>query len=587
MLSDFELRTNIIKVIFSMVAILILGRIIGLQTNKANRDFQEYWEYVSSGYEKEITPARGLIYDRYGTPLATNLTVYEVNVNLEKSNFVGNAETIASVLSRILDIPYDDVFQKTNVSVKETGITRKIITSFVDQERIDQLALTYDEYENLNGTKKNPAPTLYGVEWTPFLIRQYPEEELASNIIGSVSKYGDARRGVEQQYDELLSGVPSKSLQTGLPNVIHDDDWPKGSSLVLTIDREIQRTVEDILDFHVDETGSLSGVVIVSDPETGDVLAMAATSRYDRLPENDPRIEFVNPAIESLYEPGSVSKVLTMAAALDAGLVTPDTPFLDTGIVEVGGVTVYNWDREGHGQVTMTGCMELSLNVCLASVARDMGVTTFYKYLDAFGIGHRSGIDLEGERIYPLAIPGEGNLAAHSFGQAMSLAPIQMVTAISPVANDGVMMAPRIVRSIISNGRQYDLPPKVISRPITAETAHTLTEMLTVSLQGESSNIKVDGYRLAGKTGTAQIAPYKGHPEYDILPYRTDATNASFVGWGPADDPKFLVYVWLEEPQTSPWGSVVAAPVFSDVVNELVVLMDIPPDAIRLQLTNQ
>ena len=173
--------------------------------------------------------------------------------------------------------------------------------------------------------------------------------------------------------------------------------------------------------------------------------------------------------------------------------------------------------------------------------------------------------------------------AAHSFGQAMNVAPIQMMTAISAVANDGVIMAPRVVRSVISNGRQYDLPPKIMSKPITAETAHTVTDMLAESLEKEA-DVNITGYRVAGKTGTAQISPHPEHWEYGRA-YRSDAANASFVGWGPVEDPKFLVYIWLEEPDGE-WGSIVATPVFSDVVNELVVLMDIPPDDVRIQLAD-
>jgi cell division protein FtsI/penicillin-binding protein 2 len=225
--------------------------------------------------------------------------------------------------------------------------------------------------------------------------------------------------------------------------------------------------------------------------------------------------------------------------------------------------------------------MQHSLNVCLAWVADQMGPTVFYNYLNNFGLGHTTGVDLSGEVSSPFSVQGDPewypvNLGTNSFGQGVAVSPLQIVTAIAAVANDGKMMMPHVLKAVIENGEQYNNPPQVIGTPITAETAHTLTQMLVTSLEEESSSALVEGYQVAGKTGTASIPGPNG--------YLNNATNASFIGWGPADDPKFIVYVWLEEPETSEWGSVVASPVFSQVVSELVVLMDLPPDAIREQI---
>ena len=292
-----------------------------------------------------------------------------------------------------------------------------------------------------------------------------------------------------------------------------------------------------------------------------------------------------NRSVDYPFEPGSVFKVLTMAAALDSGTVQPDTPFVDTGVIEVGGLKIYNWDRSAWGPQTMLGCMQHSLNVCLSWVALQVGADNFYSYLKAFGIGRRTNIDLAGESLWPLAVPGDGNwyessLATNSFGQGLSTTPVQLVTAVGAIANDGVMMAPHVLLGFVENGKQYNTNPQVVGTPIKKETAQILTGMLTISLEEEASDALVEGYRVAGKTGTAEIAiPGKG--------YVTNMTNASFIGWGPSDDPKFVVYIWLEEPKTAPWGSVVAAPIFSQVVEKLVVLMDIPPDDVRLGLRAQ
>ena len=213
-----------------------------------------------------------------------------------------------------------------------------------------------------------------------------------------------------------------------------------------------------------------------------------------------------------------------------------------------------------------------------------MDLPSFYDYLNRFGIGHRTNIDLAGEEVYPLSQPDDPtwytiNLATNSFGQGVAVTPIQMVMAASAFANDGKMVVPHVLKAYIQDGQQFSTATKIAGAPVTAATAYTLTEMLAVSLEEEASDALVEGYRVAGKTGTAEIAVNGQYSSY--------ATNASFVGWGPVDDPKFIVYVWLEKPKSSIWGSIVAAPVFRDVVKQLVVLMNIPPDDQRFTLQAQ
>jgi len=322
---------------------------------------------------------------------------------------------------------------------------------------------------------------------------------------------------------------------------------------------------------------------MVMDPNTGEILAMASNPRMDlneywRVGEFFRNDQSFNLGVHS-YEPGSVFKVVTMAAALDSGTVEPDTVFVDTGSINVGGITIRNWNWGAWGPQDMTGCLRHSLNVCMTWLAIEMGAGTFYEYLNDFGFGHFTGVELSGEVSGRLKMPGDGDwfeadLGTNSFGQGISATPVQMLMAISAVANnEGNMMVPHVVHSVVNQGRQFEIAPQVAGTPISAETARTLTSMLAVSLEEEASGALVEGYRVAGKTGTAEIATDGG--------YTSNLTNASFVGWGPEDDPQFLVYVWLQKPTTSPWGSVVAAPVFSEIVTRLVVLMDIPPDGVR------
>ena len=363
-------------------------------------------------------------------------------------------------------------------------------------------------------------------------------------------------------------------------------DVPEGSSLILTIDRAIQAEMERIVESAIVESGSESATILVMDPENGDILA-AATSprldlnefwRYDEVYEGSTPF---NRVVSETYEPGSIFKVLTMAAALDGGAVKPKTTFLDTGSIEVGGTVIRNWNSGAWGPQDMLGCMQHSLNVCLAWVATQLGANKFYQYMQDFGVGHLTGVDMAGENPGRLKLPGdedwyEADLGTNSFGQGVAVTPVQMLMAVSALANEGQMVYPRIVLSIIDDGKQYNTTPRISGAPISPKTAQKLTDMLATSLLVESSAALVEGYTVAGKTGTAEIPTPFG--------YTSNQTNASFVGWGPVDDPRFVVFVWLEKPTTSPWGSVVAAPVFRQVVERLVVLMNIPNDEMKAQL---
>jgi cell division protein FtsI/penicillin-binding protein 2 len=270
-----------------------------------------------------------------------------------------------------------------------------------------------------------------------------------------------------------------------------------------------------------------------------------------------------------------------MAAALDTGTVAPGTTFIDTGAIEVGGITIQNWNRDSWGQQDMIGCLQHSLNVCLAWISSQMGVQTFYSYMERFGLGHSTGIDLSGEAMGRLKVPGDGDwypvdLGTNAFGQGVSVTPLQMLMSVSAFVNEGRMVTPHVLYSMIRDGHQYNVPPQYAGSPISAQTARTISEMLAVSLEQESSQALLPGYRLAGKTGTAQIPT-----EYGYDPFHT---NVSFIGWGPVDEPQFMVYIWLHSPTTSIWSSETAAPVFSKVAEQSVILLNIPPDVVRSQL---
>ncbi len=584
-------RYKWLAVLLTLFAVVIAIQMVTIQTS-SHAEILDKWAQ-DYGYERRtIESERGYIYDRWGHLLAGNKEVYEVGVELQ---FVRNPASIAAALSAMLGSDYGDTLAAASQPYDPPVKIYVRLADFISTEKIEDLISLKAEYEKSNpGGEDTDLPSLRGLVWTPHLQRIYPERTLASNILGFYNFYdrdlGSGYFGVEEEYNTLLAGIEKEVVIPLDPYEMEEiPTAPAGASLILTIDREIQRTVENILDKAVETNGAENGTIIVMDPKNGEILAMASTPRMDPNAYWEYKKTFTagipfNKAVSQVYEPGSIFKILTMAAALDAGVVTPETPFNDTGQIEVGGIYIYNWDRGAWGAQDMVGCMQHSLNVCLAWVATQLGPTQFYEYLDRFGIGHRTNIDLAGEEVYPLSIPGDPmwypvNLGTNSFGQGVAVTPVQLLMAASSLANDGKMVAPHILYAYIQNGQQYNTTPQVVGTPIKAETARTLTRMLQISLEDEASTALVEGYSVAGKTGTAEIA-VNGQ-------YSSNATNASFVGWGPVDDPQFIVYVWLEKPESSIWGSVVAAPVFSDVVKELVVLRNIPPDKVRLSMKGQ
>jgi cell division protein FtsI/penicillin-binding protein 2 len=547
------------------------------------------------GVRRLVYPERGTIYDRSGNILATNEIGYELGIDLK---LVSDAESIAFAASSIIeDLDYAQIYELASTEKRGESENRYfVLSSYVSKEKIEEFEVLKQTYQHRREQSKTTKPNLSGLIWTPMLQRSYPEGTLASNVLGFYTYFSRETAqgvyGIEESYNALLSGRPQYVFMPNNPYLIEDlPNIESGASLILTIDREIQKMLQDTLADAIEWSGAESGTVVVADPETGEILGMASTpffnsNEYWKYEETFPNSIPYNRAVGAVYEPGSVFKVITMAAALDSGVATPETTYNDTsGVYWIAGSAIYNWNMGAWGEQTMTGCMQHSLNVCLAYIADELlGEDLFYQYLQAFGFGRSTGVDLSSEANYPLRLPtdntwGPVDLATNSFGQGIAVTPIQMITAVSAIANEGKMMMPHIVKSVVDRGQQYDVAPQVINTPISPETAAALTEMLTYALEEEASSALVEGYKVAGKTGTGEIPTEFG--------YTSNLTNTSFVGWGPSDDPKFVVYIWLEKPTISKWGSEVAAPVFKDIVEKLVVLMRIPPESMPQQVVNE
>ncbi len=509
---------------------------------------------------------RGLIYDASGNLLAGIQVRYEVSVQPalipDRAAF---ADTVAPILG------------------KGAGEVAALLTEHASPWVSLATGLTADQVALLQKTFGQP-------EWltvssTP--VRFYPEGPLASNVLGFVTAKDQwGVFGVEQWYDAILR-PPAETME------VPRDPFLAGQMelrvrdrhLVLTIPRALQAEVEDLLDEYVEQTKAEGGAVVVLDVETGAVLAMASSPRPD-LNDYEQAVAFgvqssgFNRAIDTPYEPGSVFKVLVMAAALDAGVVEADSEYEDTGVEGGwGGPPVYNWDRQGHGTVSMQACLQYSLNTCMAWIAKQFpSDDAFYAYLQAFGIGQATGVDLAGEKTGSLPRPGiwwsRSDRVRQGFGQAVSTTPLQMAVAAAALANGGYLMTPYVVQEVWVDGAVYRHEPQVVRKVVSDQVSRTITQWLVPWDDGEAVKGRLPGYALAGKTGTAEVAlPGKG--------YNNALSNASYVGWLPADRPQVVIYVWLEQPKTSRWASIVAAPLFRQVAERVVVHLGIPPDKVR------
>lgn len=602
------------RIISMMVGVSLLA--LGLLVQLVRVQFGPYapifadWAETSAGRLERLVPARGNIYDRDGNLLATNATRYIAEIEVRQLN-LQSRQDIATTLFELLDLPVDDLKAQLDTDWISVGQYRMRLTQKDEKGQTWPISIEKQEAEILFALLDDPlGPDLSGLDLVPAPRRVYPAGTLAGHLLGFVNQEGEGFYGVEGYYDEWLSGRPLTVERPIIPPEARvAPDPPAGVNLVLTIDTGIQQAAEIALEEAIDDSDSESGQIVVMDPRNGEILAMAAwppldPNDYDEwLPGGEPSDEetqkkegdseeegeasdsgkknedeepVITPGVAGQFEPGSTFKVLTMAAALDAGVVTPLEPFVDTGEIEVGGHTIRNWDGRGWGPVDMIGCLRYSLNVCLAHIAADeLGASLFYDYMSAFGIGQITGADLAGEIPGNLRTPRdplwtESDLGTNSFGQGVSLSPVQLMAAVSAIANDGFMVQPHIVRQVV--GPQGVFAPKttVLGQPISTDTARLLTEMLAISLEGETTHASLPGYRIAGKTGTAQIAGEYGYdPRWTI---------ASFIGWGPVPNPRFMILVKLDKPESSPWGSVVAAPVFQQLAERVVVLLNIPPD---------
>jgi stage V sporulation protein D (sporulation-specific penicillin-binding protein) len=418
--------------------------------------------------------------------------------------------------------------------------------------------------------------------------RIYPNGKLAAHLLGIVGVDNQGLEGLEYALDPLLAGVAGRALvETDavgryIPGGVQRNVSPQdGESVVLTIDKVIQYIAERELARAVEETGSRRGVLLVMDPKTGEVLALAVYPFFDPNHYWDYGKEVRRcVACVDQYEPGSTMKIFVTAAALEEGLVTADMPVDDPGQIRIGGITVRCWRPSGHGKQTFQEALGNSCNPVFAQIAVDkLGPQRMYRYLSAFGFGSRLGIDFPGEASGLLPAPnpsrwGErARWATIGFGQGIAVTPLQLLTATAAIANGGLLMRPYLVRQVLNNQGKVveERGPEPIRQVISPETAAEVNRLLrSVVADGSGRMADIPGYPVAGKTGTAEVpSPRGGYGSERI---------ASFVGYAPFDEPRLAALVVLYEPQTEiRYGSTLAGPVFSRAVGDMLKYLGASP----------
>ncbi|MDI6777059.1 MAG: penicillin-binding transpeptidase domain-containing protein [Syntrophales bacterium] len=553
------LRFRIVTLLlfFLVLFIALISRALQLQvlSSKTLKAMAEKQHVVALS----LPPERGIIFDRNGEKLAASIMADSVCADPSK---VKNPDEIAGKVASLLHIDKDTVLQKL-IHYKNKNfcfLARKIPP--------DQVATAEYLLKNIDGI---------------FLVKEpkrfYPNGELAGHLIGFVGVDSDGLEGLEQGYDRHLKGIPEKliwardakgkKLYPRVEKSVCTED--ESYHLVLTIDSRIQYVVESQLREAVRTKGAKGASAIVMDPRTGEILALANEPAFD--PNNYNPEKWKNRTISDCFDPGSIFKPFLAAGALEEGVVREtDRFYCENGRYLVGGRIIHEANRKKYNILSFHDIIKYSSNIGFVKVSERLGKEKFYQYIKRFGFGSKTGIDLPGESA-GLLRPSERwrrvDAATIAFGQGISVTAIQLITALSAIANDGVLMKPYVVRGLVDKKGQIVKMnrPTVVRRVISSATAKRLTAMLTDVVgddDGTGKNARIINVSVAGKTGTSQ--------KFDFARgvYSSEKVRTSFMGFFPAEDPQVAILVTLDEPQRGKWGGVAAAPVFKNIGEQMV-----------------
>ena len=589
-----------------LVFVILLSRVAWLQF--VDGDWLKEKEYSQSTSSSLISAKRGTIYDSTGKALAISVEVDTISVNPSYIKAKGkNGQTneqateelkrnMSNAFAEIFELNSDDVYQKL---ISSNSV--ETIASKVETDKVEELRTWLTENKVTSG-----------VNIDADVKRYYPYNNLASNVIGFCGSNNQGLDGIELSYDDVLKGTSGKLTtaidvtQDAIPDKNEEYIAPEnGSNIYLTIDSNIQTIAEKYLKQAVEENKcERGGNVIIMDPKDGDILAMATYPDYnlndpytptewysdgwDNLSEQEKTNTLYsmwrNRAVLDTYEPGSTFKVLTAAIGLEENVVETDTEndFFCSGYEEVADRKIKCTATSGHGKQTLRNALENSCNPALIQLGQRIGVDTFYKYLEAFGLFDKTGVDLPSEGasgFWAKENVGPVELATMSFGQRFTITPLQLITAISSIANDGKMVVPHVVKQIENpdTGNITNIETKEVRQVVSKETADKMKDIMKdVVEEGGGKYAQVKGYTIGGKTGTSEPDP--NHPENGYV--------ASFVAIAPVENTELVVLLTLYAPQTSDYyGGSIAAPAVSQILSEVLPYLDIPSNEVSTSST--
>lgn len=589
-------RLAFLKLSFLVFAVIVVFRLFYLQIWQ-----HDHYAALAEGQHflrRQIPAVRGQIFSADGSPLATNedaYLVYAVPPELKE------AEKAAAVVAKIM-VENEQAGNGVDIAQLTRGKEKEVQELLKSPDRLwiplihKISAAQAEQLEKLN---------LAGIYFEPEKKRAYPEGTLAAHVLGFVGKndLGEDQGyyGLEGFYDRELSGKPGfaklekdaegKPIPVGEAQILNPQN---GRDLYLTLNRELQYSLEKKLEEGVKKYGAENGTVILMEPKTGKILALANYpnfevgdwTKYLKGESDVSKVgDFRNITIQSSYEPGSVLKTLTMSAALQEGVVTPQSTYNDTGPMAYSGHLIHTWDNKYHGVIDMARILQLSNNTGAAWVGTQIGFEKYAAYLKKFHLGEALGVDLQGEATGIVRNSQEWreiDLANMSFGQGISLTPLQLLSVVATIASGGVQMKPFLVEKIVQptgsdqgdKREEVNIKPQELGRPISAETAQTMKEMLkSVIEKGEFKwfveKAGLNKFSLAGKTGTAQIPQGGGY---------SNQTQVTFVGFAPMDNPQFIMLLKMTRPTTSSYSADTAVPLWLEMAKGLILYFGIAPE---------
>ena len=563
--SNIHERIRFIFLVSIVILIAIIIKVFYIQVfayEKLNTLAESLWSR-----ELPIKADRGKIVDRNGEVLATNVTTVSLVV---VPGQIDDPKRVAKDLSDILGTDYQDMLKHVT---KSTSIERVHPEGrgldYEIAEKID--ALGYDGVYLLKESK-----------------RYYPYETVLSHVLGYVGIDNQGLSGLELYYDEYLTGADGaiKYFSDGKGNKLELTEVyeapTSGITLELSIDINLQLAVENELDNAISKYNPEQALIVAMDPDTGEILAMASRPNFDSNNYGDYKTEVINRnlPIWMTYEPGSTFKIITLSAALEEQTINlfEDT-FTDTGSINVDGATIHCWKAGGHGTQTMLEVVENSCNPGFVRIGETLGVETLMDYIDKYGFGDKTGIDLNGESagiLFDPDVMGPVELATTSFGQGISVTPIQQIRAVSAAINGGLLYTPHMVKAFLeseTNSLIEKIEPEVTWQVISQETSSLVRYALeSVVANGSGKNAYIENYRVGGKTGTAQKVVNGSYLDGNYI--------LSFMGFMPADDPEIVVYVAIDNPKgVTQYGGVVSAPIARNVLLSAIDILDIEPSS--------